>query len=142
MNKKWLIFSVIVFLVGGSMLLKQITEQKKSESQKVGEGIDEYIVYRPIRMNLKSNSKEGLYEISFDQVSKEHADKIKFVLKFYGMMFKEDNNGLKIPLSLWNNKDLLANITSKAEDSVWLKNQKYMNSKNKGVTRKTERRLD
>lgn len=123
-----------VFLLGVILAIVVLIQDQKQKQKLLPEVMmtnrycldAEYVNYKQVTIDPKSNTPSGLYKVLEEQPSREHLDKVKFVLNFYGIkQYKDDANGLKILCSLWNDKDLLSNITSKAKDSAWLKMQKY-----------------
>jgi hypothetical protein len=116
--------SIIVTVV--SVVSMQNRNQKLSEMTRNHEDCqdDEYVPYKQIITDTKRRDPGGPYKVLDETPSKEHLDKVMFVLDFYNIkQYKEDEKGLKILCPLWKDKDLLANITSKAKDSVWLRSR-------------------
>lgn len=86
---------------------------------------EQFVNYLPVERNSHSRSIEDAFLISSEELNKEHVKNVLLVLQFYNKDFKFINGQLKIPPELWEDKDYMANITSKANDSTWLANRNW-----------------
>jgi hypothetical protein len=55
-------------------------------------------------------------------ITKEHLDNLEHVLTVYGLGYiRVSEKEIKIHRKLWKNRDYLWNMTTKANDRIWLK---------------------
>lgn len=65
--------------------------------------------------------KNGGYVIENKSLDTEFVKNIQIVFKFYSVQYKFSETGkLLVPPKLWQNKDLMWNYTTKANDPQWI----------------------
>jgi len=75
----------------------------------------EYVRFRPV---YRSGDRLVVQELP---LTPELRERVKTVLQFYDVPFKEDQNGdLLIPAQDWQDQELMWNYTTKANDAAWL----------------------
>jgi len=76
----------------------------------------EYVPFKPVYVI------DEKYVISEDPVSAEFRQNIKVVLGFYGVPYKEAEDGtILVPQRVWSDTDTMWNYTTKANDPKWLR---------------------
>ncbi len=75
---------------------------------------NQYVPYRPV-----IRSQEELV-VSDAAVNPEHRENIKRVFDFYSVSYREENGH---PANVWQDRELMWNYTTKANDAEWLRQQ-------------------
>ena len=78
---------------------------------------NQYVPYRPV-----IRSQEELV-VSDSASSPEHQENIKRVFDFYSVPYREENGKILIPADVWQDRELMWNYTTKANDPKWLRQQ-------------------
>jgi hypothetical protein len=74
--------------------------------------------YTPFRPVYRNGDRLIVQELP---LTPELRERVKTVLQFYDVPFKEDQNGdLLIPAQDWQDQELMWNYTTKANDAAWL----------------------
>jgi hypothetical protein len=77
---------------------------------------DSYELFHPVYLK-----HDNLY-VSDDFPPEDFYHNLYCVLRFYNVPFTKETNGLiRVPKSVLNNRELMWNYTTKAQDPVWLK---------------------
>lgn len=76
---------------------------------------DNYVLFSPVY------KESDMLVASDEQLTVEYKENVKFVLDYYEVPYRENNNGeILIPEKIWNDQDLIWNYTTKANDPSWL----------------------
>jgi hypothetical protein len=78
---------------------------------------NQYVLYRPV-----IRSQEELV-VSDSAVNSGHRENIKQVFDFYSVPYREENGQILIPADVWQDRELMWNYTTKANDPDWLRQQ-------------------
>jgi hypothetical protein len=78
---------------------------------------NQYVPYRPV-----IRSQDELV-VSDAAVNSEHRENIKRVFDFYSVSYREENGQILIPADVWQDRELMWNYTTKANDPQWLRQQ-------------------
>jgi len=78
---------------------------------------NKYVPYRPV-----IRSQEELV-VSDSAVNSEHRENIKRVFDFYSVPYREEDGEILIPADVWQDREMIWNYTTKANDPEWLRQQ-------------------
>ncbi|MDR6240265.1 hypothetical protein [Aureibacter tunicatorum] len=102
----------LIFLTTSIIYLKLCSPQKYVEFKKV------------------TDDSENNYHTSSINNDSSFMNHLQIVLKAYNINFKVKNNKLYIPDSIFSNKELCKNLTTKANDSIWIYSNKIPTNSN------------
>ncbi|MFP5268719.1 hypothetical protein [Coleofasciculus sp.] len=78
---------------------------------------NQYVPYRPV-----IRSQDELV-VSNSAANPEHQGNIKQVFDFYSVPYREENGQILIPAGVWQDREMMWNYTTKANDPEWLRQQ-------------------
>jgi hypothetical protein len=132
----WLLMVVCSFSVVGVIFVSfmELPEKNRGrlEPEKVRGQIDSnraesgadipeaYVEYLPVFFDTTSLSWDHAYKVDREVMSEAHVEKVKFVLDYHELAYKDEDGKLMIEMALWEDKDLMMNITEKARNWDWL----------------------
>jgi hypothetical protein len=87
----------------------------------------EYVPYRPIFANTRRYYKsESLFMVDTSGLNEKHIENLQKVLKYYRHEYKLEGSKLLVKRVLWEDKEYMANMTSKANDEQWLNSRQAL----------------
>jgi hypothetical protein len=82
---------------------------------------DAMVPFRPVVWNPSARDVATGYVVDEGKAEPGLLKNVAFVLKHYGVRFRWDRENLLVSEGTWADRELMANVTSKARDPAWLK---------------------
>lgn len=87
-----------------------------------GRETSDFVPYRPVYFDVTATDPLYAYKVNRAIMSDAHVEKVRLVLEHYDLEHRVEQGRLMIRRELWEDRDRMAEITTKARDWDWLTN--------------------
>lgn len=119
MQKQYVYMSTAILIAIAAFVTLFLTEPRSDATQGLRQTEDGYVEFKPVLFNDRATNKADMYLIE-KKIPENFYKQLILVMKHYQVAFKEVDGVIFVKAELWSDQDYMANLTAKANDSVWL----------------------